>query len=88
MLFLPASKHQAPIRQPWFISLSMVVLNSKDWPRKSGIRNFGVSKIHLSAGFTQKNQPKCIGTTTYNNTIPLLNVAKSQIFHPLYNFKI
>jgi len=23
----------------------------------------------------------------YNNTVPLLNIAKSQIFHPEYNFK-
>ena len=24
----------------------------------------------------------------YNNTVPLLNIVKSQIFHPVYNFKI
>jgi len=23
----------------------------------------------------------------HNNTVPLLNIAKSQIFHPVYNFK-
>jgi len=23
-----------------------------------------------------------------NNTVPLLNIAKNQIFHPVYNFKI
>jgi len=23
----------------------------------------------------------------YNNTVPLLNIAKTQIFHPVYNLK-
>ena len=45
------------------MSLSTVVLNSRDWPRKNGIQNFDVSKIHLRAGVTQKNPLKCIGKT-------------------------
>jgi len=32
----------------------MVVLNSRDWPEKNGIQNFGMSKIHLWVGFMQK----------------------------------
>jgi len=41
-------------------SLSTVVLNSRDWPEKNGVRNFDVSKIHLRVGFTGKNWLKCI----------------------------
>jgi len=29
----------------------------------SGVRNFGLSKIHLRIGFLQKNRLKCIGTS-------------------------
>jgi len=45
------------------ILLSTVVLNSRDWPVKNGIRNFGVSKIHLRVGFMRKNRLKSIGTS-------------------------
>jgi len=43
------------------LSLSTVVLNSRDWPEKNSVQNFGVSKIHLKTGLMQKNQLKCIG---------------------------
>jgi len=44
------------------ISLSMVVLNSRDWP-ENGVWNFDVSKIHLRVGFLRKSRLKCIGTS-------------------------
>jgi len=43
------------------ITLSTVVLNSRDWPEKNSAQNFGVSKTHLAVGFTWKNRLKCIG---------------------------
>jgi len=45
------------------ISLSTLVLNSRDSSGKNGIQNFGASKTHLRIGFTQNNLLKCIGTT-------------------------
>jgi len=47
----------------YHLSLSMVVLNNRDWPGKNGVRNFDTSKIHLRVGFMQKNRLKCIGTS-------------------------
>jgi len=48
---------------------------------KNGIQNFGMSKIHLRGSLYTKNPLKYIGMT--NNTIPLLYIAKVQIFHPV-----
>jgi len=50
--------------KPLHVSLSTVVLNSRDWPRKNGIQNFGLSKIHLRVRLYAKNKLKCIGTST------------------------
>jgi len=52
----------------------MVVLNSRIDP-KNGTQNFGISKIHLRVGFTQKNRPKYIGITI----ITLKHSEKSNI---------
>jgi len=46
-----------------YVSLSMVVLNSRIDPEKNGIQNFSRSKTHLRVGFTRKNRLKCIGTS-------------------------
>jgi len=45
------------------LSLSTIVLSSRDWPEKNGVWNFGLSKIHLWIGFTWKNRLKCIDTS-------------------------
>jgi len=66
--------------------LRTVVLNSKELriDPKNGIQNFGISKTHFIVGFTQKSTK--MHWYDYNNTVPLLNKAKTRIFHLVYNF--
>ena len=52
---------------------------------KNGAWNFGVSKIHFRVGFMWEIDQ--MHWYNYNKTIPLLNIAKSQILQPIYDFK-
>ena len=43
------------------ISLSTIVLNSRDGTKSYGFRKFRALKINLAIGFIRKNQLECIG---------------------------
>ena len=43
------------------LSLSMIVLNSRDWSEIIWLPEISHLKINLAIGFIRKNQPECIG---------------------------
>jgi len=67
------------------ISLSTVVLNSRDWPGKMASEILTCPKSTLEQALREK--PIKMHWYNYNNTVSLLNIVKSRIFHPVYNSK-
>ena len=76
----------AYITLTWRLSLSTVALNSSNWPKKWHLKFWWVQNPPYSSLYTKKSTK--MHWYDYNNTVPLLNIAKSQIFHQIYNFKI
>jgi len=69
------------------ISLSTVVLNSRDWPKKIWCPKFWHVQNPLYNRLYAKKLTK-MHWYIYNNTVLLLNIAKTRIFYLTYNFKI
>ena len=68
------------------ISLSMIVLNSRDWSEIVWLPEVWRFKIILAIGFIQK-KPTGIHWLGYNDAVSWLNEAKTRIFQPIANFE-
>ena len=68
------------------ISLSTIVLNSRDWSEIVWLPEFSHFKINLAISFIRKTLAgmHCLG---YNHAASSLNEAKSRIFQPTANFE-
>ena len=69
------------------LSLSTIVLNSRDWSEIIWLPKISRLKINLAVGFIRK---KTAGMhwLGYNHTVSWLNEAKTRIFEPTANFEI
>jgi len=64
----------------------VVLLNSGDWPEKMTPKILTCQKSTLTVAFMQKSAK--MHWYNYNNIVPLLNIEKTWIFYPVYNFKL
>ena len=69
------------------VSLSTLVLNSRDWSEIVWFPEISRFKINLTIGFIRKN-PTGMHWLGYNDTVSWLNEAKTRIFQPTANFEI
>ena len=69
------------------ISLSTIVLNSRDWSEIVWLPKILRFKINLAIGFIWK-KPTGMHWLGYNDAVSWLNEAKTQIFQPTANFEI
>ena len=69
------------------ISLSTIVLNSRDWSEIVWLPKILHLKINLAIGFIQR-KPTGMHWLGYNDAVSWLNEAKTQIFQPTANFEI
>ena len=69
------------------LSLSTIVLNSRDWSEIIWLPEILRLKINLAVGFIQK-KPAGMHWLGYNHTASWLNEAKTRIFEPTANFEI
>ena len=67
-------------------SLSMIVLNSRDWSEIVWLPKISRFKINLAISFIRKN-PAGMHWLGYNDAVSSLNEAKTQIFQPTANFE-
>ena len=70
----------------FFLSLSTVVLNSRDWSEIIWLLEILHFKINLAIGFIQK-KPAGMHWLGYNDAVSWLNEAKTRIFQPTANFE-
>ena len=68
------------------ISLSTIVLNSRDWLEIVWLPKISHFKINIAIGFIQK-KPAGIHGLGYNDAVSWLNEAKTRIFQPTANLK-
>ncbi len=68
------------------LSLSTIVLNSRDWSEIVWLPEISHFKINLAISFIRKKPAgmHCLG---YNDAASSLNEAKSRIFQPTANFE-
>ena len=69
------------------LSLSTIVLNSRDWSEIVWLPKILHFKINLAIGFIRKKLAG-IHWLGYNDAVSWLNKAKTRIFHPTANFEI
>ena len=69
------------------LSLSTIVLNSRDWSEIVWLPEISRLKINLAIGFIRK-KPAGMHWLGYNDAVSWLNEAKTRIFHPTAKFKI
>ena len=69
------------------ISLSTIVLNSRDWSEILWLPEISRFKINLAIGFIRK-KPTGMHWLGYNDAVSWLNEAKTRIFQPTANFEI
>ena len=69
------------------LSLSTIVLNSRDWSEIVWLPKILHFKINLAIGFIQK-KPTGIHWLGYNDAVSWLNKEKTRIFQPTANFEI
>ena len=69
------------------LSLSTLVLNSRDWSEIVWLPEISRFKINLAIGFIRKN-PTGMHWLGYNDAVSWLNKAKTRIFQPTANFEI
>ena len=69
------------------LSLSTIVLNSRDWSEIIWLPEILRLKINLAVGFIRK-KPAGMHWLSYNHTVSWLNEAKTRIFEPTANFEI
>ena len=69
------------------ISLSTLVLNSRDWSEIVWLPEISRFKINLAISFIRK-KPAGMHWLGYNDAVSSLNEAKTRIFHPTANFEI
>ena len=67
------------------ISLSTIVLNSRDWSEIVWLPEISRFKINFAISFIQKN-PAGMHWLGYNDAVSSLNEAKTRIFQPTANF--
>ena len=70
-----------------YVSLSTIVLNSRDWSEIVWLPKILHLKINLVIGFIRK-KPAGMHWLGYNDAVSWLNEAKTRIFQPTANFKI
>ena len=70
-----------------YISLSTLVLNSRDWSEIVWLPEISRFKINLAISFIRK-KPTGIHWLGYNDAVSSLNEAKTRIFQPTDNFEI
>ena len=68
------------------LSLSMLVLNSRDWSEIVWLPEISRFKINLSISFIRK-KPAGMHWLGYNDAVSSLNEVKTRIFQPTANFK-
>ena len=76
----------ADILRPDQISLSTIVLNSRDWSAIVWLPEILRFKINLAISFIRK-KPAGMHWLGYNDAVSLLNEAKTRIFQPTANFE-
>ena len=69
------------------LSLSTIVLNSRDWSEIVWLPEISRLKINLAIGFIRK-KPAGMHWIGYNDAVSWLNEAKTRIFQPTANFEI
>ena len=69
------------------VSLSTIVLNSRDWSEIVWLPEISRYKINLAIGFIRK-KPTGMHWLGYNDAVSWLNKAKTRIFQPTANFEI
>ena len=69
------------------VSLSTIVLNSRDWSEILWLPKISRFKINLAIGFIRK-KPTGMHWLSYNDAVSWLNEAKTRIFQPTANFEI
>ena len=69
------------------ISLSTIVLNSRDWSEIVWLPKISHLKIDLAIGFIRR-KPAGMHWLGYNDAVSWLNEAKTRIFQPTANFEI
>ena len=69
------------------LSLSTIVLNSRDWSEIVWLPKILHLKINLAIGFIRR-KPAGMHWLGYNNAVSWLNKAKTRIFQPTANFEI
>ena len=69
------------------ISLSTIVLNSRDWSEIVWLPEILHFKINLAIGFIRK-KPTGMHWLGYNDAVSWSNEAKTRIFQPTANFEI
>ena len=70
-----------------YVSLSTLVLNSRDWSEIVWLPEISRFKINLAIGFIRK-KPTGMHWLGYNDAVSWLNEAKTRIFQPTANFEI
>ena len=68
------------------LSLSTLVLNSRDWSEIIWLPEISCFKINLAISFIRK-KPAGMHWLGYNNAVSSLNEVKSRIFQPTANFE-
>ena len=69
------------------LSLSTLVLNSRDWSEIVWLPEISHFKINLAIGFIRK-KPTGMHWLGCNDAVSWLNEAKTRIFQPTANFEI
>ena len=69
------------------LSLSTIVLNSRDWSEIVWLPENSRFKINLAISFIRKN-PTGMHWLGYNDAVSSLNEAKTRIFQPTADFEI
>ena len=75
-----------PYSQEFTISLSTIVLNSRDWSEIIWLLEISCFKINLAISFIQKTHWNAL-VRLYNDAVSSLNGAKTRIFQPTANFE-
>ena len=68
------------------LSLSTIVLNSRDWSEIIWLPEISRFKINLAISFIRK-KPAGMHWLGYNDAVSLSNEAKTRIFQPTANFE-
>ena len=75
-----------PIHYRTDLSLSTIVLNSRDWSEIVWLLEISCFKINLAISFIRK-KPTGMHWLGYNDAVSLLNKVKTRIFQPTANFE-